>query len=171
MSVALFSGEEIHARRSELSELLIDVVDGGAAVSFLAPLAQESADGFWDGVAADVAAGTRLVFVAQVENCVAGCVHLVLATQPNGQHRAEIQKLLVHSAYRRHGLAGALMQAAETEARRIGRTTLVLDTEEGAVAEQLYERWGYRRAGMIPQFARSSSGGFHGTVLFYKLLG
>lgn len=169
MSVTLFSSEEIHARRSELSDLLIDVVDGGAAVSFLAPLAQESADRFWDGVAADVAAGTRLVFVAQVESCVAGCVHLVLATQPNGQHRAEIQKLLVHSAYRRRGLASALMQAAEAEARRIGRTTLVLDTEQGAIAEQLYERWGYQRAGTIPQFARSSSGGLHATVLFYKL--
>lgn len=171
MSVTQVSAQELEAKASDLSALLIDVVDGGAAVSFIAPMTQDAADAFWQGVAADVARGTRLVFVTQVDGRVAGCVHLAVATQPNGTHRAEIQKLLVHSAYRRQGLATALMAAAEAEAQRIGRTLIVLDTEQGGVGELLYERLGYQRAGVIPGFARSSyTGTLHGTVLFYKQL-
>jgi ribosomal protein S18 acetylase RimI-like enzyme len=171
MSVTQLAPEEIEEKGPELAELLIDVVDGGAAVSFIAPMMQEAADVFWQGVAADVARGTRLVFVAQVDGRVVGCVHLAVATQPNGTHRAEIQKLLIHSAYRRQGLATALMAAAEAEAQRIGRTLIVLDTEQGSVGEHLYERLGYQKAGVIPGFARSSyTGTLHGTVLFYKHL-
>jgi GNAT superfamily N-acetyltransferase len=164
------SVDDIDSLRPQLSALLIDAVDGGASVSFLAPMARDAADAFWQGVGADVAGGTRLVFAAKVDRCVAGCVHLVVATQPNARHRAEIQKLLVHSAYRRRGLATALMAAAEEAAQRIGRPLLVLDTEEGSHAEKLYERLGYVRVGSIPRFALSSSGELHGTVLFYKYL-
>jgi ribosomal protein S18 acetylase RimI-like enzyme len=171
MDIAQLAAEEIAAFRPELSALLIDAVDGGASVSFLAPLAREAADAYWQGVGADVASGTRVVLVARSGGQVAGCVHLAIATQPNARHRAEIQKLLVHSAHRRRGLARALMAAAEDEAQRLGRSLLVLDTEEGSHAERLYEQLGYQRAGVIPQFARSSSGGLRGTVLFYKQLG
>lgn len=48
---------------------------------------------------------------------------------------------------------------------------LVLDTEVGSPAEQLYARLGYARVGVIPHFARNSSGDLHGTVLFYKNIG
>ena len=168
MEIACFSADEIAARGAELSDLLIDVVDGGAAVSFLAPMSREVADVFWQGVGAEVAQQTRTVLVALVDGRVAGCVHLSLAMQPNGRHRAEIQKLLVHSAYRRRGIATALMAAAESEAQRLGRTLLVLDTEEGAAGEKLYTLLGYQRAGVIPDFARSSHGPMHATVLFYK---
>ena len=171
MSIERLSAAQVDALRPELSALLIDAVDGGASVSFLAPLAREAAGAYWQGVGAEVASGTRAVFVATVERQIAGCVHLAIAGQPNARHRAEIQKLLVHSAYRRRGLATALMAAAEEEAQRLGRSLVVLDTEQESHAERLYERLGYHRAGVIPQFAASSSGDLHGTVLFYKQLG
>jgi GNAT superfamily N-acetyltransferase len=170
MTIAHLSADEIHALRPELAALLIDAVDGGAAVSFLAPLSHVAADTFWQGVAADVVAGTRLVLVAKVDGRVVGCVHLAIATQMNAPHRVEIQKMLVHSAYRRRGLATALLAAAEAETVRLGRTLIVLDTEEGSAGETLYAKCGYQRAGLIPNFARSSGGGFHATVLFYKML-
>ena len=171
MSIEQLSAAQIETLRPELSALLIDAVDGGASVSFLAPLAREAADAYWQGVGADVVSGARAVFVAMVEGQVAGCVHLAMAGQPNARHRAEIQKLLVHSAYRRRGLATALMAAAEAEAQRLGRSLVVLDTEQDSHAERLYAQLGYLRAGVIPHFARSSSGDLHGTVLFYKQLG
>jgi ribosomal protein S18 acetylase RimI-like enzyme len=175
MRIVQLSAEEIDLLRPQLSALLIDAVEGGASVSFLAPLARETADAYWRSVGADVTGGTRIVFVAtlgdQVKAQLAGCVHLAIATQPNARHRVEIQKLLVHSAYRRRGLATALMAAAEEEAQKLGRSLIVLDTEQDSYAERLYERLGYCRAGVIPHFARSSSGALHGTVLFYKQLG
>ncbi len=171
MEIIQLSAQQIEANGSVLAALLIDVVEGGASVSFLAPLAQEKADAFWQQVGSDVAGESRIVLVSQVDGEIVACVHLALATQPNAGHRAEIQKLLVRSAYRRQGLATQLMVAAEAEAQRLGRTTIVLDTEVSNPAEELYTRLGYRRAGVIPEFARSSNGALHGTVLFYKLLG
>ncbi len=62
------------------------------------------------------------------------------------------------------------MSAIEEEARRIGRTTLVLDTRAGDPSEQLYANLGYTRAGVIPEYARSANGALHTTVFMYKLL-
>ena len=170
MKITKLAADEIHSLRSQLSDLLIDVVDGGAAVSFLAPMPRDAADAFWQGVADDIAKGTRTVLVAVIDDRVVGCVHLALAMQPNGRHRAEVQKLLVHSRYRRRGVATALMTAAEAEAQGMGRSLLVLDTESGSLGEQLYMQLGYQRAGVIPHFARSSNGNMHATVVFYKQL-
>ena len=62
------------------------------------------------------------------------------------------------------------MNAIEAEAKQAGRTTLVLDTREGDPSEQLYSKLGYLRAGIIPEYARSTNGSLHTTVFMYKLL-
>jgi GNAT superfamily N-acetyltransferase len=97
-------------------------------------------------------------------------VQLALVTKQNGLHRAEVQKLLVHTDFRQRGIARALMSAVEEAARAVGRTLLVLDTEQGSIAEQLYERCGYARSGIIPHYALSTDGSLITTVVFYKLL-
>jgi acetyltransferase len=56
----------------------------------------------------------------------------------------------------------------EEAARQEGRLLLVLDTRLGDDAERLYTRMGYLRVGIIPQFARSSSGSLDATVIFYR---
>ena len=43
---------------ADLSSVLIDCVEGGASVSFMAPLTRERADAFWTSVRSRVAAGT-----------------------------------------------------------------------------------------------------------------
>ena len=79
-------------------------------------------------------------------------------------------KVMVHSRHRRKGIGLALMQRVEEKARELERTTLVLDTREGDVAEELYLKAGFIRSGLIPNFARSSNGSLHATVVMYKLL-
>jgi GNAT superfamily N-acetyltransferase len=111
------------------------------------------------------------VLAALDSDRVVGCVHLVLAMQPNGIHRAEVQKVLVLRSARRQGIATRLMDAIEDEARAVKRHVLVLDTERGSAAEKLYQRVGYVRVGVIPQFALDSTGrNFLDAVYFYKLL-
>jgi hypothetical protein len=59
------------------------------------------------------------------------------------------------------------MQSVEHEARRRGRTLLILDTASGD-AERLYDRSGWRRTGVIPGYALRPGGGLCDTTIFWK---
>ncbi|MEI7770605.1 MAG: GNAT family N-acetyltransferase [Chloroflexales bacterium] len=156
------------ATRDDLSAILRDAVDGGAAVGFLPPLSAIEATQYWDAVIAEVAAGTRALLVSRVGGMAVATVQLALPGRPNASHRAEVQKLLVHRAARRRGLGTALMMAVEGLAREFGRSLIVLDTRAGDHGERLYRRMGYREAGRIPGYARSADGSLHTTVIFYR---
>lgn len=156
---------------ADLVDLLIDAVTSGASVGFLPPLARAEADAYWQGVFTDLAQGQLLMWTARVGDHTVGTVQLHPSPKANGRHRAEVAKLLVHSAHRRQGIGRALMAALEAEALRLGRTTLVLDTRQGDPSEHLYTGLGYIKAGVVPQYARSADGTLHTTAFFYKLLG
>ncbi len=149
--------------------MLIDCVEGGASVSFMHPLSHERAVAFWRHVADGVAAGERALLVAEDAQGVCGTVQLVLAQPENQPHRAELAKMLVHRRMRRHGLGAALMHAAEATARDCGKTLLVLDTAS-ADAERLYERSGWVRVGVIPDYALLPKGGLCRTTVYYRTL-
>lgn len=171
VTIERLSPERVNSSRFELIELLCNVVDGGASVNFIAPLDKTIAASYWSKVERDVAAGDRIVLVAFDDGQLAGTVHLALANQPNGMHRAEVQKLLVHTSARGKGIAKMLMSAIEQAAKEANRSLLVLDTEKGSLAESLYAKIGYVRAGEIPRFASNFDGSdLITTVLFYRLL-
>lgn len=161
----------ITAHLDDFCELLRDSVEGGASVGFVVPLDAAVNRAYWQKVAADVASNARLVFVALADNRVVGCAHLVPGMMPNGHHRAEVQKVLVHGDFRRRGIAQQLMQAVEAEARNIGRWLLVLDTETGSSGPYLYEKLGYIHAGGVPEFALNSDGTeYRANIYYYKRL-
>jgi GNAT superfamily N-acetyltransferase len=154
-----------------LIELLRDAVEGGASVGCLSPLKREAAEAFWRDMLREVESSSRVLLIATTEEGdVAGAVQLALGQKENGRHRAEVQKLLVHSRYRNQGLGRCLMEAIEIEARQRALALLVLDTIEGEVAEQLYLKLGYVRVGEIPDYASFPDGRLWATVIFYKLL-
>jgi GNAT superfamily N-acetyltransferase len=153
-----------------LADVLIDCVEGGASVSFMHPLSRERAAAYWRRVAQGVTAGERALVVAEDARGVCGTVQLVLDQPENQPHRAELSKMLVHRRARRQGLGAALMHAAEDAARDCGKTLLVLDTANPE-AERLYERMGWRRVGVIPDYALLPHGGLCGTTFFYRTLG
>ena len=128
----------IRAMLPELVDILVDVVEAGGGVSFMAPLDPAEARAFWASVAEDVEAGTKVLIIADHDGRPAGTVILQLMWQPNQPHRGEVAKLLVHRRARRQGLARQLMSRLEEEARARKRTLLVLDTVSGGAAEQLY---------------------------------
>ena len=157
--------------RQALVALLRDVVDGGASVGFLPPLASDEAAAYWDSVAKALQDGSRRLWIARDDaGRIAGTVQLDLEQRANGNHRAEVMKLMVLTTTRRQGLGRALMEAAETEARRLGRTTLVLDTRQGDPSETLYRGMGWQPGGAIPRYARSADGTLHTTAFYYQLL-
>lgn len=170
MKIDRLSEGQAKALLPQLAALLQDAVDSGASVGFLPPLAYEAAEDYWAGTLKDVAEGSRILLFASEADELMGSVQLELATRQNGLHRAEVQKLFVHRRFRNRGIARSLMSAVESAAREAGRTLLTLDTQRGSAAEQLYAKYGYTQAGIIPQYALSGDGALHDTVLFYRLL-
>jgi GNAT superfamily N-acetyltransferase len=153
-----------------LAEILCACVDAGASVSYLPPLASTIARGFWKRMAADVAAGTRILLAAWDDAVLVGTVMLEFASAPNQPHRAEVQKLLVHPDARRRGLARALMARLEHEAARAGKTLLTLDTAAGDAAEHLYRDIGWHEAGRIPGYALNANRVPCDTILFWRAM-
>lgn len=168
--VRRLNAEEASKRIEELADVLVDCVDGGASVSFMLPMTREKAVGFWRGVADSVARGARTLFVAEdKEGRIVGTVQMITDLPENQSHRADVAKLLVHRRARRAGAGQQLMLALEGAAREQGRTVLVLDTAS-ADAERLYERLGWQRVGVVPNYAYLPDGALCGTTFYYKQL-
>ena len=159
---------EAEARLPELGDILRDAVEHGASVNFVAGFTQGEAEAFWRGQLAGLAAGDRILFVADDGSRLVGTVLLFFAHQPNAPHRAEIGKMLVHSSARRRGLGQRLLAAAEERARAAGRTLLVLDTHTGSDGERLYRRCGWTEVGQIPDHSLTTDGHLAPTTIFYK---
>jgi ribosomal protein S18 acetylase RimI-like enzyme len=154
-----------------LAALLVDAVDSGASVGFLAPLGHAEAASWWQEAAEEAERGVRTVWASYgPDGAVTGVISLVRAGMPNQPHRGEISKLLVHRDARGRGLGRRLLAAAERAAAGEGRTLLVLDTESGSGAETLYRRAGWTRAGSIPGYALTPDGAPHPTTYYYKAL-
>jgi GNAT superfamily N-acetyltransferase len=167
LSVRVLDADEARARIGELAEVLLDCVEGGASVSFMLPMARETALGFWRKVADGVARGERTLLVAEDGEGIAGTVQLITDMPENQPHRADVAKLLVHRRARGAGIGRRLMEAVEDAARGQGRRVLVLDTASDT-AERLYERLGWQRVGVVPDYALLPDGALCQTVFYYK---
>jgi len=165
--ITVLDAAAARAALDELADVLTDCVEGGASVSFMLPFGRDDAKKFFEQVIASVARGETVLIAASLDGRIAGTVQLGLDMPPNQPHRGDIKKLLVHRAARRHGLGAALMAAAEREAKARGRSLLVLDTASGD-AERLYQRGGWQRVGVVPDYAMWPQGGFCDTVFFWK---
>jgi len=153
-----------------LAEVLLDCVQGGASVGFMASLSKAEAESFFEKVMEGVQRGERILLAAFIDSKLVGTVQIVIATFPNQPHRADISKLLVVRPARGQGVGARLMERAEDVSRQAGRTLLVLDTCTGDIAERLYMRMGWTRTGVIPNYALYPDGTWCDTAIFWKQL-
>jgi ribosomal protein S18 acetylase RimI-like enzyme len=153
----LQASPQVHAA---LSEILIEAVASGGSVSFMHPLAQQTADGFWRDSLAAADRGERIVLGAFDGESLIGTVTLQLSLPPNQPHRAEIAKMMTRISHRGRGVARALM--------RVARTLLVLNTAVEGGASGLYEELGFQLSGIIPDYALKPHGGLTGTMIYWK---
>lgn len=166
--IRLLSKDDALAALPDLCETLADCIEGGASLGFMSPFAPEDGKGFWRGVAEAVGRGEVLLYGTYLGDRLVGTVQVGFALKPNQPHRGDLMKLLVHRDARGLGLSKALMAAAEQGAARAGRTLLVLDTAAGELAEGLYEKLGWQRSGIIPNYALFPDGRYCDTVIFWK---
>jgi ribosomal protein S18 acetylase RimI-like enzyme len=152
-----------------LAEILQACVHAGASIGFVMPFERSEARAYWmDRVVAPHAAGGKLVLIAALGGSIAGTAQLDLDSMPSKRHHAEVSKVLVDPAFRRAGVARALMQEIERHAAKEGRWLLTLDTA-GDAAEALYRSLGYKFAGAIPNYARNAfEESYDATRVMYK---
>ena len=165
--ITVLDAAAVTAAIDELSDVLVDCVEGGASVSFMLPFGRADAAKYFEKVVASIARDETVLVAAKLDGRIVGSVQLGLDMPPNQPHRGDIKKLLVHRATRNRGIGAMLMARAEVEAKARGRTLLVLDTA-GAEAERLYVRNGWQRVGVVPDYAMWPTGGLCDTMFFWK---
>jgi len=66
IDIIALDAQGVAARIDSLTHILVDSVDQGAAIGFMAPLGAEDAKRFWlEQVAPEIAAGRRRLFAAE----------------------------------------------------------------------------------------------------------
>ncbi|WP_405714661.1 GNAT family N-acetyltransferase [Streptomyces xanthophaeus] len=169
-TITALDAAALRAHRDELAALLLAVVDAGSSLGFLAGTDHEAAAAWWDSLLPAVEEGSLALWVSRNgdDGRIDGTVSWYRESKPNGRHRAELRKLMVHPAARGRGTARALLAEAEAAAARAGVVLLFLDTETGSGAENVYLRAGWTEAGTIPDYATDPAGRLRPTTLFYK---
>ncbi|TAQ86460.1 hypothetical protein B7494_g5212 [Chlorociboria aeruginascens] len=125
--------------------------------TFLPPISTPLMTSWWEARVAEVASQERKIFISigmnplTKEQEIAGVVTLALPFSQTGPFRGLVEKLLVLPTFRNLGVAKALMGLLELEARKLGRTMLLLDTVTGSPAELVYPRLGYIQYEELPE--------------------
>jgi ribosomal protein S18 acetylase RimI-like enzyme len=165
-----------------LADLLIETVANRGSIGFMHPVTPAKAIAFWGAALTAADRGQRVVLGAYEGPAVGGTtpvrggaapalvgtVSLLLDCPENQPHRGEIAKMMTAMRFRGRGVATALLAEAERIAVERGRTLLTLDTAEQEGAAGLYEKMGYQRTGLIPDFALMPYGGLTGTIVYWK---
>lgn len=129
------------------------IVDGNG-FGWLKVQPRDHMERYWKGV---LLVPERLLWVGRLEGIVAASAQLQLPSRFNEAqaHSPQLTTHFVAPWARGHGLARALLEAAEASARRQGYTAMRLDvrvTQTRAI--DLYESAGYRRWGTLDRYHR-----------------
>jgi GNAT superfamily N-acetyltransferase len=160
----------IESSLEELAQLLLDAHDAGMALGLAAPLDREGAAAAYREAAARLAPGERILLAALDGDEVVGAVQLDRSDAGNGRHRAEVRRLVVRADRRGTGVGRALMEGVVDAARGLGLRLLWLSTHEGTDADRIYERLGWTRAGVIPDYAVLPNGDLAGNAFYFLRL-
>jgi GNAT superfamily N-acetyltransferase len=170
VEIRRFTADEGRPYVGALAGLLLNCVQGGASVSFMASLSQADAESFFENTLEKVRRGDCILLAAFLDSKLVGTVQVLTAMPPNQPHRADVAKLLVLRSARGQGIASRLMRHVEEESRLAGKTLLVLDTATGDPAEKLYADLGWNKVGAIPRYALYPDGTWCDTTIFWKQL-
>ncbi len=136
----------------DLCKATEDAIRDGIGFNWLTPPPLETLESYWKGV---TVVPERSLFVGRLDGTIAGAIQLV-KPGPNKQSTAfsaSIENHFVAPWARGHGLARALLSAAEEEARSEDFSVLILSVRATQTAAlHLYEHAGYKEWGILPKF-------------------
>ena len=165
------TAENVDAALPDLAALLMDAVESGASIGYMMPYAPADIHAYWQSVAIAVKSGSKWLLIARLgDGSLVGTAQIEPAGKANGRHRAEVQKVIVTSRLRKHGIGTKLMTEVDAYARAKQRTLLLLDTRANDAGERLYTACGWTCFGVVPAYAFSPDGSIEGTAFYYKHL-
>jgi hypothetical protein len=88
VEIRRLAAEEGRPYLGEPADVLLDCVEGGASVSFMASLSKPEARSFFEKVLDGVQKGDQILLAAFDDSKLVGTVQILLATPPNQPHRA-----------------------------------------------------------------------------------
>jgi acetyltransferase len=169
MTIEELSAVDVESHLDALAQLLLDAHQSGMALGLAAPLTLDSARAAYEKTAERLSRD-RILLAAFDNDELVGAVQLSRAEAGNGRHRAEVQRLVVRGDQRGQGVGRALMDAVVDEARKRDLKLLWLTTHADTTADRVYERLGWSRAGVIPDYAELPSGELAANAFFYLQL-
>ncbi|MGC4087368.1 MAG: GNAT family N-acetyltransferase [Polyangiaceae bacterium] len=173
MNIVLLNAATLPRYRHALAALMIDAIAHNMTPSFRQSRGleqQQIAERYFHSLRDRLARHELLLWVALNDSGLVGSVQLSICQRPDGQNRAEVLHLLVHSQTRREGIGHKLMQALEQKAEACHRGLLYLDVMAGSPAEAFYRAQGYHYLGELPDYSLRADGHPHPGVIYYKRL-
>lgn len=160
-----FQGSDL----ADLCQATEDAIQDGIGFNWISPPMREVLENYWRGV---LIVPERELFVGRLDGTVAASIQLMKPSKnkETTAFAANIEAHFVAPWARGHGLAKALLEAAERHASKEGFSILKLSVRDTqAKALSLYRESGYEEWGKLPYYelvnARMVSGHF-----FYKKL-
>lgn len=141
-----------HSDLSDLVQATEDAIREGIGFNWVLPPGRDILETYWKGV---LVVPQRVLLGGRLDGTLAGSIQLVKpgVTKETSSFATTIEAHFVAPWARGHGLAKALLQAAERQARADGFSVLKLsvrETQEPAI--QLYEESGYVHWGTLPTY-------------------
>lgn len=136
----------------DLCEATVDAIREGIGFNWSTPPSNDVLEAFWKGV---LVVPERVLFAGRLDGTVAASIQLIKPA-PSKQTTAFAATISYHFVApwaRGHGLAKALLQAAESEALAQGFSVINLNvraTQEAAI--KLYKECGYTEWGVLPYY-------------------
>jgi GNAT superfamily N-acetyltransferase len=150
--------------------LTVDAVDGGASLGWDAPLDPEDAARYWEARIPRFDGDDCALLAAFAGDDLVGAVQRERGHWPTTRHRAKVVRLMVLRAWRRRGIARALLDELEDDAFVRGIDLLMLETAPGEPGEALCRALGYERTGVVPDAGKNARGVLEDAVFYHKLL-
>lgn len=138
---------------AELCDAAEDAISDGAGFGWVRPPPRDAFERYWQGV---TVVPERTLIFGKLDGVIAGSVQLV---SPPPQKEAWAHACLIDTHFvapwaRGHGLAKALLDKVEVEARALDFKVMNLSVRETQeVAIKLYETLGFQRWGTHPKYA------------------
>lgn len=173
MNIVQVTAETLPLYRQALATLMIDAVKNNMTSAFQRSQGMQQyqdAERYFHSLRNQMARHELLLWIAVLESVVVGSVQLNICQRPDGQNRAEVLQLLVHSSAQREGIGRRLMQTLEHKAESYQRGLLYLDVIAGSAAENFYRAHGYHYLGELPDYALCADGHPHPGAIYYKRL-